>query len=367
MLSMINQSGLNVRNYDSKTLQLFELSYPFMILLESCTEASKEVAIQTFTMDGYSENKFLTTDHPILKERPLHKHAFIEIMYVISGSVTNHIENLKFTYGPGQCCIMNKNICHCEEFSGDFQAAFFMLKDEMLKQIFQEEAFPSEDTAATNRQSAAYPGRTGADMSQNPVYMLLNDSLNKSMQYASIYLDCLPVVEAEEISAQMEPLLRMIFTELASPRPGAGFFIKGAFARLLYLLGDPALYCIDRVQSDSDSQEFLFTKIAHLMEASHGRCSRETLSASLHYNAEYLNRIVKKYTGKTLLDYGQAIYLEEARRLLMETDRSISDIITALGFSNRTYFYRLFKDTYGKTPGAYRGTVCPSGAGRKEI
>lgn len=351
---MINQSGLNVRNYDSKILQLFELSYPFMILLESCTEASKEVTIQTFTMDGYSENKFLTTDYPLLRERPLHKHAFIEIMYVISGSVTNHIENLRFTYGPGQCCIMNKNICHCEEYSGDFQAAFFMLKDEMLNQIFQEEPLPAEDTAAGNRQAVKHLDQAAVDMNQNPVYMLLRDSMNKSMQYASIYLDCLPVVAAEEISAQMEPLLRLIFTELASPRPGAGFFIKGAFARLFYLLGDPALYCLDRVQSDSDSQEFLFTKIVHLMEASRGRCSRETLSASLHYNAEYLNRIVKKYTGKTLLDYGQAIYLEEARRLLLETDRSISDIIASLGFSNRTHFYRLFKATYGKTPGDCR-------------
>lgn len=337
MMTQVNQSGLNVRNYDSKVLQLFELSYPFMILLETCTVATKEMVIQIFTMDGYSERRFLTSEYALEGSRPLHKHEFIEVMYVISGSVTNHIENLKFTYGPGQCCIMNKNICHCEEFSGDFQAAFFMLKDEYLQQIFQAEGMPSEDSSGTN-----------------PVYTLIYDSLQKSLQYASIYLDCLPVVPCEKISEQMDPLLKLIFTELKKRRPGVEFFIKGAFARLLYLLGDPSLYCIDRVQSDSDSQEFLFTKIAHLMEASHGRCSREMLSASLHYNAEYLNRIVKKYTGKTLLDYGQAIYLEEARRLLVETDLSISDIIASLGFTNRTYFYRLFKDMYGKTPKDYR-------------
>ncbi len=356
MISQVNQSGLNVRNYDSKILQLFELSYPYMILLESYTEATKEVVIQIFTMDGYSEKRFLTTEYLFSGKRPLHKHDFIEIMYVISGCVTNHIENLKFTYGPGQCCVMNKNICHCEEFSGNFQAAFFMLKDEFLMQIFQGMLSETEAVSLSGHKYAGKePERAVGAVGHNPVYSLISDSLQKSLQYASIYLDCLPVVPAEKISAQMDPMIQMIFTELKERRPGAGFFIKGGFARLIYLLGDPALYCIDRVQSDSDSQEFLFTKIVHLMEASHGRCSREMLSASLHYNAEYLNRIVKKYTGKTLLDYGQAIYLEEARRLLMETDQSVSEIITSLGFSNRTYFYRLFKNMFGKTPGDYRG------------
>ena len=50
--------------------------------------------------------------------------------------VTNHVENQTFTYGPGQCCVMNKNIKHCEELSGDFQVVFFMIQD-----IFRGTAF----------------------------------------------------------------------------------------------------------------------------------------------------------------------------------------------------------------------------------
>ena len=64
--------------------------------------------------------------------------------------------------------------------------------------------------------------------------------------------------------------------------------------------------------------------------------------------------IVKKYSGKTLLEYGQDIYLEEARRLLLDTDMSISDIITELGFSNRSHFYRVFRRAFGETPLDYR-------------
>ena len=43
--------------------------------------------------------------------------------------------------------------------------------------------------------------------------------------------------------------------------------------------------------------------LTHIMKSSHGRCTREELSSQLHYNGEYLNRIIKKYTGKTILEY----------------------------------------------------------------
>lgn len=79
----------------------------------------------------------------------------------------------------------------------------------------------------------------------------------------------------------------------------------------------------------------------------------------LHYNGEYLNRIVKKQTGKTILEYGQSIYLEEARQLLSNTDKSISSIIEELGFSNRSHFYRLFKTAFGETPLDYRKRLRP--------
>lgn len=142
-----------------------------------------------------------------------------------------------------------------------------------------------------------------------------------------------------------------------SPAAGTLFFIKGAFSRLLQHLTDPTLFSMNRIHSESDSQEYLFSKLCHIMKSSHGRCTREELTTQLHYNGEYLNRIMKKYPGKTILEYGQEIYLEEARQLLSDTERSISAIIDELGFSNRSHFYRLFEKRYGETPLDYRRRV----------
>ena len=46
--------------------------------------------------------------------------------------------------------------------------------------------------------------------------------------------------------------------------------------------------------------------------------------------------------------------LEEAAALLVQTDQTVAEIMHLLGYSNRTYFYRIFQEKYGVTPREYR-------------
>ena len=333
-------SNLIIRNPGSNILQLYELHTPFMILLETCHEQKDFISMHQITHECCYSSHLSFTENSSLLNRPLHQHSCFEIMYVLSGCVTNHVENQTFTYGPGQCCIMNKNIKHCEDFAGDFQVVFFMFQDAFLEQLMTEYG---EDALAADSLSEV-----------NPIYQLYLDSKNKNRQFDKVYLDYLPVIPAETVLDKLNPLFNFLVTEIQETKPGSFFFLKGTFAHFLHLLHTPSLYCMARVQSDSSSQEYIFSKVSHIMEASHGRSSREYLEKQLHYNGEYLNRIVKKYTGKTILEFGQEIYLQEAKRLLLDTDMSISEIIAELGFSNRSHFYRVFQKAFGKTPLDYR-------------
>ena len=146
-------SNLVIRNPDSNILQLYELNTPFMIMLETCHEQKDFISMYQITHECCYSTHFPFTGNRSLLKRPLHQHSCFEIIYVLSGSVTNHVENQTFTYGPGQCCVMNKNIKHCEDFSGDFQVVFFMFQDVFLEQLiteYGEEALTADSLSEVN-------------------------------------------------------------------------------------------------------------------------------------------------------------------------------------------------------------------------
>ncbi|WP_062108053.1 helix-turn-helix domain-containing protein [Bacillus niameyensis] len=78
------------------------------------------------------------------------------------------------------------------------------------------------------------------------------------------------------------------------------------------------------------------------------------LEKEFHFNTEYLSRCLKKHTGKTPLQYLQFLRIEEAKKMLIYTDESISQICVNLGVDNYNYFIRLFRTQVGMTPGQYR-------------
>lgn len=95
--------------------------------------------------------------------------------------------------------------------------------------------------------------------------------------------------------------------------------------------------------------------------------TRAELEKVLNYSGDYLNRIVNKYAGMCIFDYGMTFCLKKAALLLSSTEESISSIASSLHFSNRTHFYSLFKKHYGITPKEYRKksqkSNCNSSAG----
>ncbi len=91
-----------------------------------------------------------------------------------------------------------------------------------------------------------------------------------------------------------------------------------------------------------------------ILEERKGRISREELASILNYDAHYLNRIVNQSIGMSLLEYGRFFLLRETARMLIQTDENVSSVMNQLGVSNRSFFYRIFKECYGLTPNEYR-------------
>ena len=84
------------------------------------------------------------------------------------------------------------------------------------------------------------------------------------------------------------------------------------------------------------------------------RITMEELCEVTHVSAQHLCRIFRRCTGKRPMEYITGVRLENAKRLLLETDYSISEISYWSGFENMNYFGKLFKEKEHMTPGQFR-------------
>jgi len=73
-----------------------------------------------------------------------------------------------------------------------------------------------------------------------------------------------------------------------------------------------------------------------------------------HLSVSALERRFRKYLAKTPKQFLNEIRLENARRLLVETNSSISDVASETGFSDHSYFSKQFKKMFDQLPSQFR-------------
>ena len=82
-----------------------------------------------------------------------------------------------------------------------------------------------------------------------------------------------------------------------------------------------------------------------------------TLAQVAHHVAlspNYLATLFKRQFGRTIIDFLTEVRVEEAKRLLAETDRKVAEIAYDVGYHSPYYFSRAFKKASGRSPKAYR-------------
>lgn len=80
------------------------------------------------------------------------------------------------------------------------------------------------------------------------------------------------------------------------------------------------------------------------------------IAKAFRYDEQYLGRIFKKETKRSINRYLNEQRIKNAKKLLKETDDSIIEIALTSGFNNVTYFNRVFKRITNMTPQQFRLT-----------
>ena len=82
--------------------------------------------------------------------------------------------------------------------------------------------------------------------------------------------------------------------------------------------------------------------------------SVEDLAADMNLSRVQLYRKVKSITDSSPVEILRTARLKRAYQLLLTTDKSVSEVAYAVGFTSPSYFTKCFKDEYGMVPGEVR-------------
>ena len=80
----------------------------------------------------------------------------------------------------------------------------------------------------------------------------------------------------------------------------------------------------------------------------------DKLAEMINVSADYFTKMFNASIGKTPIEYINGLRVNEAMRLLSETDMSVAEIADKIGFCNPNYFHKIFKQYMDVSPLAYR-------------
>ncbi len=78
------------------------------------------------------------------------------------------------------------------------------------------------------------------------------------------------------------------------------------------------------------------------------------LAGLCHFSETYFMSFFKRFAGMTCVEYINHYRLSQAARILVQTDRPVTEAALENGFRNISYFNRQFRRQYGTTPREYR-------------
>lgn len=78
------------------------------------------------------------------------------------------------------------------------------------------------------------------------------------------------------------------------------------------------------------------------------------VSNYISMNYSLFSYAFKQYTGSNFVTYLKNIRMEEAKRLLVETDLRVNEISETVGYDNEKHFMKIFKSSCGVSPSEFR-------------
>jgi AraC-like DNA-binding protein len=109
-----------------------------------------------------------------------------------------------------------------------------------------------------------------------------------------------------------------------------------------------------RRKLSNEAQRLVRQAMAYIQQHYAEPISRADLARHVALSEDYLTASFRKELGVTPVAYLNRYRVHQAKQLLTETDKTITEIALEVGFSDSGYFSRVFRREVGISPEAYR-------------
>jgi len=107
-------------------------------------------------------------------------------------------------------------------------------------------------------------------------------------------------------------------------------------------------------QRNKQVEHMIAKMVLQYIETNYRTASLTEIADQANMSIYTMSRLIKDYTKSNFSELLQEKRFWQAKKLLLETNLPVADVIYAVGYENTAYFHRKFKERYKMTPKKYR-------------
>ena len=310
--------------------KLREITPEEQAILDGCFDIQKD--LYTDKKDFIIDSQFLLSKGKLIDIRPhtrfahfpRHRHNYVEMVYMCSGSTTHIINDMdKIVLNEGDLLFLNQNVTQEIEAAGETDIAVnFIILPEFFDRAFnmiEQENVLRDFLISTLSQNA---------------------SLTNYLHFKA--KDILPV----------QNLLENMIWTLIEQKTGTNT-INQISMGLLFMNLSAFAENINENYPNQYEQTLVFSVLKYI-ETHYKNGTLANIADELNQETYYISRLLKKHTGANFKELLQQRKLQQAVYLLKQTPLTVDSVMEAIGYDNSSYFYRKFREKYHCSPKEYR-------------